>query len=120
MPLLAIAGLLYAGHSPEAALIGGLAVFGVIFAVDSALHSYLIVAYADSEKVAMNVGFYYMANAAGRLTGTVLSGAVFQAAGLGPSGLIACLGASAAFVALSAGFCLPLRFAERRRAAFAS
>ena len=120
VPLLAIAGLLYAGYSPEAALIGGLAVFGVIFAVDSALHSYLIVAYADNEKVAMNVGFYYMANAAGRLTGTVLSGAVFQAAGLGSSGLIACIGASAAFVALSAGFCLPLRFAERRRSAFAS
>ena len=119
LPLGAIAAMFYAGYSPEAALVGGLAAFGAIFAIDSALHSYLIVAYADGEKVAMNVGFYYTANAAGRLAGTVLSGAVFQAAGLGSSGLIACIAGSAAFVALSAGFCLPLRAAERRRAALA-
>jgi hypothetical protein len=64
------------------------------------VHSYLILAYTDSDKVAMSVGFYYMANAAGRLAGTVLSGALYQW-GLqsGPSnGLIACLWASSAFV----------------------
>ena len=85
-------------------------------AVNSALHSYLIVAYADSEKVAMQVGFYYMANAAGRLAGTVLSGAVFQAAGLGSAGLTACLATSLGFVLLSAGLCLPLARAEHRHA----
>ncbi len=55
--------------------VGGLIVFGVVFAMSSAVHSYLILAYAQGDKVAMNVGFYYMANAGGRLTGTVLSGA---------------------------------------------
>jgi predicted MFS family arabinose efflux permease len=83
--------------------------------VNSALHSYLIVAYADSEKIAMQVGFYYMANAAGRLAGTVLSGAVFQAAGLGSPGLVACIATSMTFIAVSAAFCLPLGRAERRR-----
>ena len=109
-----IAGLRY-GYSPEQVLVIGLAAFGALFAVNSALHSYLIVAYADSEKVAMQVGFYYMANAGGRLAGTVLSGAVFQAAGLGPSGLVACIATSMGFVALSAALCLPLGRAERRR-----
>jgi len=70
------------GFDPETVLIAGLAVFGVIFAVNSAVHSYLIIAWSDAETVAMDVGFYYMANAAGRLAGTVLSGAVYQAAGL--------------------------------------
>ena len=61
----------------------------------------------------MNVGFYYMANAAGRLVGTVLSGAIFQAAGLGAEGLAACILGSIAFVSVSWGLCLPLRAAER-------
>ena len=52
-----------------------------IFAVNSAMHSYLIVAYAREQGVSLDVGFYYMANAAGRLLGTVLSGAVYQWAG---------------------------------------
>ena len=65
--------------------------------LNSAVHSYLILAYADGDKVAMNVGFYYMANAAGRLAGTVLSGALYQW-----QGLEACLWASALF-ALTAG-----------------
>ena len=56
----------------------GLIAFGVIFAMNSAVHSYLILAYADNDKVAMNVGFYYMANAGGRLVGTVLSGLLYQ------------------------------------------
>ena len=78
-------------------LVGGLIVFGVVFAMNSAVHSYLILAYAEGDKVAMNVGFYYMANAGGRLAGTVLSGALYQW-----RGLEACLWASAAFV-LAAG-----------------
>lgn len=78
-------------------VIGGLAVFGVLFAVNSSLHSYLIVSYAKEDGVSLDVGFYYMSNAMGRLVGTLLSGAVFQAFGLG-----ACLWVSALFVALAA------------------
>ena len=63
-------------------IVGGLIVFAVVFAINSAVHSYLILAYSDFEKVSMNVGFYYMANAGGRLTGTVLSGWVYQVHGL--------------------------------------
>lgn len=84
-------------------LIGGLLVFGVVFAVNSAVHSYLIVAYSDADKVALNVGFYYMANAVGRLGGTLLSGVVYQLAGL-----TATLWVSAALVALAFVFTLPL------------
>ncbi len=69
----------------------------MVFAVNSAVHSYLILSFAQSEKVAMNVGFYYMANAGGRLAGTVLSGLLYQW-----QGLEACLWASAIFV-LAAG-----------------
>lgn len=75
-------------------VLGGLAVFGVIFAVNSAVHSYLILAYTDSDQVALNVGFYYMANACGRLVGTLLSGLIYLWAGL-PG----CLWGSAGFVA---------------------
>jgi hypothetical protein len=63
-------------------LIAGLGVFGAIFALNSAVHSYLILAYSDGDKVAMNVGFYYMANAGGRLVGTLLSGSLYQLAGI--------------------------------------
>ena len=55
-------------------LIAGLLVFGVFFAVNSSLHSFLIVAYAGNKKAAEDIGFYYAANAAGRLAGTFLSG----------------------------------------------
>ncbi len=89
----AIALALSTALDPVAAVVGGLLVFGVLFALNSAVHSFLILAYADSDKVAMNVGFYYMANAFGRLTGTVLSGALYQW-----QGLQACLWASAVFV----------------------
>lgn len=68
--------------NPTWSLIIGLGFFALVFAVNSAIHSYLILAYSDHEKVAMNVGFYYMANAAGRLGGTVLSGWVYQVWGL--------------------------------------
>ncbi|WP_127556111.1 organoarsenical effux MFS transporter ArsJ [Saccharospirillum alexandrii] len=78
-------------------LIGGLLVFGVLFAVNSSLHSYLIVSFADADGVSLDVGFYYMANAAGRLLGTVLSGWLYQA-----YGLEMCLWVSAGFVALAA------------------
>lgn len=83
--------------APQNVLIVGLAVFGVLFAINSALHSYLIVSYAAEDGVSLDVGFYYMANALGRLLGTVLSGWVFQVAGLG-----ACLWISAILVALAA------------------
>lgn len=60
----------------------GLAIFGAIFAVNSSVHSFLILAYTDSDRVALNVGFYYMANAGGRLLGTVASGLLYQWFGL--------------------------------------
>lgn len=75
----------------------GLMVFGVVFAINSALHSYLIVSYARSDGVSLDVGFYYMANAMGRLLGTVLSGWIFQVAGLA-----ACLWISCAMIVLTA------------------
>jgi len=59
-----------------------LAAFGVPFAINSSLHSYLIVSYASADGVSLDVGFYYMANALGRLIGTILSGWFFQVAGL--------------------------------------
>lgn len=90
-------------------LIAGLGVFGLIFAANSALHSYLIVAYADQEGVSLKVGYYYMANALGRLVGTLLSGWVFQWAGQGLEGVCACLLGSAILVAASALAVLPLR-----------
>ncbi|MDP2709905.1 MAG: organoarsenical effux MFS transporter ArsJ [Solirubrobacteraceae bacterium] len=89
----AIAVVLATGLDAGAVIVAGLIAFGVIFALNSAVHSYLILAYADGDRVAMNVGFYYMANAGGRLTGTVLSGALYQW-----RGLQACLWASVAFV----------------------
>ena len=72
----------HAELSPWLVVVGGLGLFGLIFAVNSAVHSYLILAYSSDDQVAMDVGFYYMANAAGRLIGTLLSGLVFQMAGL--------------------------------------
>ncbi len=67
---------------PELILVAGLALFGVPFAVNSSLHSYLILAYAGSEKAAEDVGFYYAANATGRLMGIILSGLLYQVAGI--------------------------------------
>jgi len=80
-----------------ASLIVGLLAFGAIFAVNSSLHSYLILAFTRDERVTMDVGFYYMANAGGRLLGTVLSGATYQLGGLPLT-----LGTAALLVALSA------------------
>lgn len=78
-------------------IIIGLLIFGVIFAINSSLHSYLIVSYADKDGVSLDVGFYYMANAMGRLIGTVLSGWIYQ-----QHGLTACLWISTLFVGLAA------------------
>ncbi len=100
------------GWDPSMVLLSGLTLFGVVFAINSALHSYLILAYSDFDKVAMNVGFYYMANAAGRLAGTVLSGWVYQS-----QGLIGCLWWSAAFVLLAALLSLKLPTGRRSHAA---
>ncbi len=82
---------------PQFTLVTGLMLFGVAFAINSSLHSFLIVHYAGEDGVSLDVGFYYMANAMGRLVGTLLSGWVFQVAGLA-----ACLWISAAFLALTA------------------
>jgi len=86
------------GVSPAATLVGGLAVFGVVFAVSSSVHSYLILAYSEGDEVAVNVGFYYMANAGGRLVGTLLSGVLFQIAGV-----TGCLFGTVAFAVITAG-----------------
>lgn len=99
--LIAIAMLI--DLQPELVLPGGLLVFGALFAVNSSLHSYLIVSYADEDGVSMDVGFYYMANAMGRLIGTVLSGWVFQI-----YGIVACLWVSAVFLVLAATLSLAL------------
>jgi MFS family permease len=117
LPTAAVGGALSLGLDSSATLVTGLAAFAAVFASSSAIHSYLIVSYADRGRVALNVGFYYMANASGRLVGTLLSGAVYQAAGEGRTGLVACLAVSLAFVAASAALCAPLRGAERRGAA---
>jgi len=96
---LTVAALLAGGPEPwlTVTLVAGLLAFGAIFAVNSSLHSYLILAFTKTERVTMDVGFYYMANAGGRLLGTVLSGLTYQV-----GGLPLMLGTAAAFVALSA------------------
>jgi len=82
---------------PLPSLIIGLLIFGAVFAINSSLHSYLIVSYAGKDGVSLDVGFYYMANAMGRLIGTILSGWVYQS-----YGLTACLWISTIFVAIAA------------------
>ena len=106
--------LLVANHPPlplDLAVVTGLGFFGFAFAVVSSLHSYLILAYAGSAKAAEDVGFYYAANAAGRLAGILLSGALMQA-----GGLQACLWGSATMLALclTLTFLLPTTAAARR------
>lgn len=80
-----------------AALLIGLALFGAAFAVNSALHSFLVVDWAQQDGTSLDVGFYYMANAAGRLIGTLLSGALYAW-----QGLSACLWAAVILLALAA------------------
>ena len=85
------------------AIVGGLIVFGVVFAMNSSLHSFLVLAFADDDEVALDVGFYYSANAAGRLVGTLLSGLLYLW-----GDLPAALWGSAAFVVLTGLFALRL------------
>ncbi|HWS40495.1 MAG TPA: organoarsenical effux MFS transporter ArsJ, partial [Arenimonas sp.] len=91
-----IAVSLSQGVNPTFVIIIGLMLFGVLFAINSSLHSYLILNYAREDGVSLDVGFYYMANAMGRLLGTVLSGWVFQA-----YGLPACLWVSCGFLLIT-------------------
>ncbi|MEZ8142960.1 organoarsenical effux MFS transporter ArsJ [Enterovibrio sp. FF113] len=82
--------------TPQISLVAGLLIFGAIFAVNSSLHSYLIVSYAREDGVSLDVGFYYMANAMGRLLGTLLSGWIYQ-----HYGLVACLWVSCAMLGIT-------------------
>ncbi|KPK11781.1 MAG: MFS transporter permease [Acidithiobacillales bacterium SG8_45] len=88
----------------------GLAIYGVVFAINSAVHSYLIVAFVDRDKVAMDVGFYYMANAAGRLAGTLLSGISYQY-----YGLEGCLWGSVLFLIAATAFSRRLAVVNLKR-----
>ena len=94
---IAIALALHFDFYIQTSLIIGLLIFGGVFAINSSLHSYLIVSYAGNEGVSLDVGFYYMANAMGRLIGTLLSGWVYQ-----EYGLESCLWISALFLLLTA------------------
>ena len=82
VPALLAAALLGDVARPDWVIVGGLAVFGFAFAVNSSVHSYLVLAYAGTAKAAEDVGFYYAANAAGRFAGTLLSGLLYAWAGL--------------------------------------
>lgn len=97
---------------PTTVLVTGLIAFGIVFAFNSAVHSFLVLAYSEDESVAKSVGFYYMANAGGRLVGTILSGAVYQW-----QGLEACLWVSVAFVLTAAVISLKLPRSPREQTA---
>ncbi len=105
--LAAVAGTiplaLAAGAPAGVVIVGGLSIFGAVFALNSAVHSYLILDYTDGDKVALNVGFYYMANAGGRLVGCLLSGVLYQVAGLA-----GCLWGAFAFAVAAAATALKL------------
>jgi MFS family permease len=88
---------------PMASILIGLSLFGIIFAVNSAVHSYLILTFTNDDEVALNVGFYYMANAWGRLIGTLLSGLIYLYGGLSAS-----LWASAIMITAAVALTLPL------------
>ncbi len=92
MPLFMLFGGLY-GLSMQTVVITGLLSFAVVFAINSAVHSYLILAYSQADGVSLDVGFYYMANAGGRLAGTLLSGLIYQY-----FGFLACIGGSALMI----------------------
>jgi predicted MFS family arabinose efflux permease len=107
VPIIIISAL-YFEIAIKTSLIIGLIIFAVIFAINSAIHSFLILNYSDHDNVSMDVGFYYMANAAGRLAGTVLSGYLYQ-----QSGLIGCLWTSVIFIVTSSLFTRVLPGRER-------
>jgi hypothetical protein len=93
---IAINTTVQAGIAPGLSVVLGLLVFGFVFAVNSAIHSYLVLAYSKADNVSLDVGFYYMANAGGRLVGTLLSGLMYQW-----GGLVSCLSVSIAFLVTS-------------------
>ncbi|KDN96407.1 MFS transporter, partial [Hydrogenovibrio marinus] len=86
---------------PQTVIVVGLMIFGIVFALNSAVHSYLIVSFADEDGASKDVGFYYMANAGGRLIGTLLSGLTYQFAGMEASLVV-----SSVFVMLAAALVL--------------
>lgn len=87
---------IFSGGQLAVVLVVGLLIFGAVFAVNSSVHSYFILALTSAERVTMDVGFYYMSNAAGRLLGTLLSGVSYQI-----GGVPGCLATSAILAALS-------------------
>jgi predicted MFS family arabinose efflux permease len=106
---LVLALLMQLNWQTQSVIVLGLMLFGAVFAVNSSLHSYLIVSYANEDGASLDVGFYYMSNALGRLIGTLLSGLIFQI-----SGLTACLWVSAGFLMLASLISITLPRAERR------
>jgi predicted MFS family arabinose efflux permease len=100
---ISIAAMMSSSFPAQLSVLGGLILFGIVFAINSSLHSYLIVSYASEEGVSLDIGFYYMANALGRLIGTVLSGWVYQ-----QYSLEACLLISSLFIGLAALISLKL------------
>ncbi|MCR9068152.1 MAG: organoarsenical effux MFS transporter ArsJ [Rhodobacteraceae bacterium] len=104
----ALAAMVFLAGSPApwltAMVVAGLLGFGAGFAVNSALHSYLILTFTRDERVTMDVGFYYMANAAGRLIGTLMSGLAYQV-----GGVALCLAVAAVFLGLASLFAARLR-----------
>jgi predicted MFS family arabinose efflux permease len=94
---------LRAGVAPALVVLVGLGAFGLVFALCSSVHSYLVLAFAREDRVSLDVGFYYMANALGRLIGTLLSGVSYELGGL--SG---CLWTSAAFALTASAVSLAL------------
>ena len=114
-PLAMISGLsleVFSGLSAALVLVVGLAIFGVVFAVNSAVHSYLILAYSERDGVTLNVGFYYAANAVGRLLGTLLSGAAYQW-----GGIEGCLIVAFGFLLIAAAFTFLLQALGGQRCA---
>jgi MFS family permease len=95
VPLLIAVGI-YADFFSTYILIVGLVLFGILFAINSSIHSFLIVSLSKRDQVSLDVGFYYMANAAGRLIGTLLSGWLFQT-----QGLLLCLLFSSLFILIA-------------------
>jgi hypothetical protein len=111
----AVSLALASGIAPQLSVALGLAIFGVVFAINSAVHSFMIVSYSESENAAMTVGFYYMANAGGRLIGTVLSGAAYQFIGI-----VGCMWISTFFVGAAAVISTGLLLPEPKRETGAS
>ncbi|WP_237214830.1 organoarsenical effux MFS transporter ArsJ [Falsiroseomonas oryziterrae] len=111
IPCVLALGLALDQPRPDLLVVAGLLLFGFVFAVNSSIHSYLILAYAGSEKAAEDVGFYYAANAAGRFAGTLLSGLLYAW-----SGIAACLVGSGVMLAACWGLTLALPLGRSARA----